>query len=99
MLSQSLLVQLLPPVPFCCGPTVCGPTVCPCSGLSQLSSGLSQLSCSFLLLLLLLFKTICLRESKRQRENKLGGAKEDGEADPPLSRDPDAGLDPGTPGS
>jgi len=34
----------------------------------------------------------------REREHMRGGGSE-GETDSPLSREPDAGLDPGTPGS
>ena len=37
--------------------------------------------------------------SKRERAQAGGRAKGEGEADSPLSREPDVGLDPGTPGS
>jgi len=37
-----------------------------------------------------------LRERKREHKRRRAG---EGEADSPLSREPDVGLDPGTPGS
>jgi len=44
------------------------------------------------------FKDFIYLFERRERESTLLGAGAEGEADPPPSREPDAGLNPGTPG-